>query len=101
MRKFKIVAMICAIILCIGSMSACAKDTRTPLYVLHFKTEYSEYYDWFNDYFEEKYPDVRVEYTAVPTSDFNSAFDSRVQSGMLDVFGAQPSTMLQDRKSVV
>lgn len=95
MRKFKFVAMICALILCIGSMSACASDTRTPLYVLHFKTEYSEYYDWFNDYFEEKYPDVRVEYTAVPTSDFNSAFDSRVQSGMLDVFGAQPSTMLQ------
>ena len=36
MRKFRFVAMICALILCIGSMSACASDTRTPLYVLHF-----------------------------------------------------------------
>ena len=95
MRKMKILTVILALILSCGAFAACAKDDRTKLYVLHYKTEYSDYYDWFNAYFEEKYPDIKVEYTAVPTTDFNSAFDSRVQSGMLDVFGAQPSTMLQ------
>lgn len=76
------------------SMSAaCATNKGNVLYVVNFKPEFQEYYEYINEKFEEK-EGIKVEYVSVDTTNYSNVLSSRFQSGLLDVFFSQIDYMI-------
>lgn len=80
-------------------LSACSGDEGTPtdgtvsgtLQVLTPSADSSDKaFAALNAAFEAKYPDVKVEYTTVPTNNYSSAMSSRLTAGNVDVLVAAP-----------
>ncbi len=93
LKKFCVV--LAALVLTAG-FTACGGPSKTTLYVLSFKPEYSEIFEEVNRIFLEENPEIKkVDYKAVDTNDYNTVFSSRIQSGYLDVFTSEVTYMMQ------
>ena len=85
--------LLLAILPCLTSCGGSSDDT---LYVLSFKPEYNEFFNYVNEIFLKENPSIKkVDYKAVDTANFNTVFDSRISSGYLDVFTSQVIYMMQ------
>jgi raffinose/stachyose/melibiose transport system substrate-binding protein len=77
-----------------GSGSAPAKDDSgktggdkaVTLKVIHWKNEAAnKWFDKFNKKFQEKYPNIKVDYATVPSTDFPQLQQTRIQANDVDV----------------
>ncbi len=69
-----------------ASTSSEAKEEQVTLYVITQRPEDNEFYSWLNAEFEKKYPNIKVSYDAVPTSDYAQLRSARIASGDVDIF---------------
>lgn len=93
MKKILSIAM-CIIFALLPMFVFTSCGNKNVLYVLSSKPEYFKYYEWFNAEFEKKY-NIKVEYTATNTSDFNTALSARITSKKLDVYTMSSEAMLK------
>lgn len=89
MKKKIALLLILLIFIPILLLSGCA-DTRTKLYVLSFRPEDQDYYDWMVAEFEKEF-NCDVVYEAVDTNQYPTILKGRLAADAVDVFGTQPS----------
>lgn len=91
----KILATVLGVLLAataLGSFAACNRGgDRTELNVLNYRVEDKDFYDWFEEAFEEEYPEIDLVYESVDTANYSNLLTSRLTGGHVDVFGSQPS----------
>lgn len=78
------------------SLIGCGGVSKSTLYVLSYKPEYKEFFDYLNSVYLKENPEIKkIDYKAVDTNNYNTIFNSRVQSKYLDVFTSEVSFMMQ------
>lgn len=108
-KLIKGVAVVAAIAITTGLLGGCtggntssgtnstANKKQVELKIINFRVEDQKFYTDLNAKFQKAYPEVKILYDAVPTTQYNSLLDARLAAGEVDIFGVQSGMELQEQ----